>query len=197
MTLRRGAVDVASSLLGEALTTYEAVDDRRGVAQTLEAFAEVACTRAAYRTAARLLGASAVLRQALAATVSGDERDRLSTVEAAVTQAIGPDSADRARRDGQIMPAAAAIALAESLVDPMAAPPGPTSAATVELTARERQVAAMVAAGSTNRQIARALGIREKTAEVHIRNIMGKLRVSSRAAVAAWAVARGLFRPGP
>ena len=197
VTLRRGAVDVASSLLGEALTTYEAVDDRRGVAQCLEAFAEVACTGAAYRTAAQLLGASAVLRQTLAASVSGDERDRISHVEAAVTRAIGPDSADRARHDGQMMAPAAAIALAASLVDSTAAPPGPTSAATVELTTRERQVAAMVAAGSTNRQIARALGISEKTAEVHIRNIMGKLRVSSRAGVAAWAVARGLFRPDP
>jgi predicted ATPase/DNA-binding CsgD family transcriptional regulator len=195
--LRRGAVDVASSLLGEALTTYEAVDDRRGVAQCLETFAEVACTRAAYRTAARLLGAAAVLRQALAASVSGDERDRLSKVEATVTQAIGPDPADRARREGQIMAPATAIALAGSLVYPMAAPPGPMSSATVELTTREGQVAAMVAAGSTNRQIARALGITEKTAEVHIRNIMGKLRVPSRAGVAAWAVTRGLFRPDP
>jgi non-specific serine/threonine protein kinase len=197
VTLRRGAVDVASSLLGEALTTYEAVDDRRGVAQCLEAFADVACARAAYRTAAQLLGASAALRQPLAASVSGDERDRIRHVEAVVTRAIGPDSADRARRDGQIMAPATAIALAGSLVDPMAASAGPTSAATVELTTRERQVAAMVAAANTNRQIARALGISEKTAEVHIRNIMGKLRVSSRAGVAAWAVARGMFRPDP
>jgi len=95
------------------------------------------------------------------------------------------------------MAPAAAIALAASLVDSTAAPPGPTSAATVELTTRERQVATMVAAGSTNRQIARALGISEKTAEVHIRNIMGKLRASNRAGVAAWAVARGLFCPAP
>jgi non-specific serine/threonine protein kinase len=53
----------------------------------------------------------------------------------------------------------------------------------------------MIAAGSTNRQLGRALGITEKTAEVHVRNIMGKLRVASRAGVASWAVANGLHRP--
>ncbi|GAA4471822.1 LuxR family transcriptional regulator [Rhodococcus olei] len=54
------------------------------------------------------------------------------------------------------------------------------------LTRREREVAALVARGRTNRQIARALGIAEKTAEVHLHNIAGKLGASGRAEVAAW-----------
>ncbi|HVU91524.1 MAG TPA: LuxR C-terminal-related transcriptional regulator, partial [Jatrophihabitans sp.] len=62
-------------------------------------------------------------------------------------------------------------------------------------TARQLDVAAHVAAGRTNRQIGRALGISEKTAEVHVRNIMERLRVPSRAGIAAWAAARGLPRP--
>jgi non-specific serine/threonine protein kinase len=57
------------------------------------------------------------------------------------------------------------------------------------LTNREREVADLIAAGSTNRQLARALGISEKTAEVHVRNIMAKLEASSRAGIAAWAAA--------
>jgi non-specific serine/threonine protein kinase len=62
----------------------------------------------------------------------------------------------------------------------------------VRLTGRQLEVAALIAAGSTNRQIARALGISEKTAEVHVRNIMDRLRTCSRAGIAAWAVTRGL-----
>ncbi|QVI24707.1 hypothetical protein KHQ06_07310 [Nocardia tengchongensis] len=54
------------------------------------------------------------------------------------------------------------------------------------LTRREREVAALVARGRTNRQIARALGISERTAEVHVHNIAGKLGASGRAEVAVW-----------
>ena len=79
--------------------------------------------------------------------------------------------------------------------DRRATPPHDEGASVRALTVRERQVARLVADGSTNRQIGRALGITEKTAEVHVRNIMGKLRVGSRAGVASWAVLNGLHRP--
>jgi DNA-binding CsgD family transcriptional regulator len=57
----------------------------------------------------------------------------------------------------------------------------------VPLTRRERQVAALVASGRTNRQIGRVLGISEKTTEVHLQHVMAKLAARSRAEVAAWA----------
>ncbi len=53
------------------------------------------------------------------------------------------------------------------------------------LSARERQVATLVAAGMTNRQIAADLVVSEKTVESHLAHIFVKLDVSSRAAVAA------------
>jgi ATP/maltotriose-dependent transcriptional regulator MalT len=56
------------------------------------------------------------------------------------------------------------------------------------LTRRERQVAALVATGDTNRQIAKKLSVGEKTVETHLSNAFAKLGVSSRAEVAArWA----------
>jgi DNA-binding NarL/FixJ family response regulator len=48
------------------------------------------------------------------------------------------------------------------------------------LTAREAEVLGLVANGMTNRQIAEALFITEKTAGVHMTNILGKLGVASR-----------------
>jgi DNA-binding NarL/FixJ family response regulator len=59
------------------------------------------------------------------------------------------------------------------------------------LTPRERQVIALIAQGLSNRQIAEALVISEKTAEVHVGNILGKLGFSSRAQAAAYAVEQG------
>jgi DNA-binding CsgD family transcriptional regulator/tetratricopeptide (TPR) repeat protein len=59
------------------------------------------------------------------------------------------------------------------------------SAGTPSLTKREQQVLELVAAGEGNRAIANALFISEKTASVHVSNIMAKLGASSRAQVAA------------
>jgi len=69
------------------------------------------------------------------------------------------------------------------------------STKTAPLTPREREVAALVARGSTNREIATALIITSRTADTHVRNILTKLEVHSRAQVAAWAVEHGLLAP--
>jgi ATP/maltotriose-dependent transcriptional regulator MalT len=53
------------------------------------------------------------------------------------------------------------------------------------LTARERQVLALVAEGATNRQIGAALYMAEKTASVHVSRILSKLGVQSRTQAAA------------
>jgi non-specific serine/threonine protein kinase len=60
------------------------------------------------------------------------------------------------------------------------------------LTPREREVAALVAQGLTNRQIGAALVITEGTARLHVKHILHKLGFSSRAQIAAWAVAHRL-----
>ncbi len=53
------------------------------------------------------------------------------------------------------------------------------------LSAREREVAALVAAGNRNRDVARTLFVSEKTVETHLAHIYDKLGVRSRAALAA------------
>jgi DNA-binding NarL/FixJ family response regulator len=50
-----------------------------------------------------------------------------------------------------------------------------------------------VAQGLTNRQIASALVITERTAENHLGHIFDKLAVASRTQVATWALNRGLI----
>ncbi len=60
------------------------------------------------------------------------------------------------------------------------------------LTPREREVVVAVASGATNRQIARTLGLGERTARTHVSNILAKLGLTSRTQAALWAVREGL-----
>jgi DNA-binding CsgD family transcriptional regulator len=53
------------------------------------------------------------------------------------------------------------------------------------LSAREREVVALIARGLTNRQIADVLGMSQRTADKHVSNILKKLGMSSRRQVAA------------
>lgn len=62
-----------------------------------------------------------------------------------------------------------------------------TRSVTAGLSARERQVLSLVAAGKTNREIATALRISEHTVARHVSNIFGKLGVSTRTAASAFA----------
>jgi DNA-binding CsgD family transcriptional regulator len=69
-----------------------------------------------------------------------------------------------------------------------------TAADELGLTPREREVLALVSDGRTNRQIAQELFISEKTASVHVSNILAKLGVANRAEAAATVHRLGLNR---
>ncbi|MBV9133601.1 MAG: helix-turn-helix transcriptional regulator, partial [Chloroflexi bacterium] len=64
------------------------------------------------------------------------------------------------------------------------------------LTARELEVVRLLAQDYSNREIARALVIAERTAETHVTNILNKLNFTSRVQVREWAVAQKLV-PAP
>ena len=84
-----------------------------------------------------------------------------------------------------------AAARGESPLDPKAAramldaqratPPRPT------LTAREKDVLRLIATGAANKQIARELGITERTVKSHLTNIFATIGVTSRTQAALWA----------
>ena len=68
---------------------------------------------------------------------------------------------------------------------------------TSPLTAREAEVATLVADGLTNAEIAARLGVAVKTVDAHVEHIRNKLSVRSRTQIGVWASERGLRRSAP
>ncbi len=95
-----------------------------------------------------------------------------------------------ARGEPQLHPDAARL-----LMD-LATRPKPTVNQATALTERERDVIALLAEGSSNKQIARELSISETTVKGHVANILGKLELTDRTQAAVYAVRHGLAREG-
>ncbi|WP_112140024.1 response regulator [Glycomyces dulcitolivorans] len=69
---------------------------------------------------------------------------------------------------------------------------GSTGPAAPTLTPRESQVLGLIAKGQTNRQIARALGVSEKTVKTHVTNLLRRIGAADRTQAALWAVRHGI-----
>lgn len=81
--------------------------------------------------------------------------------------------------------------LDSSSAPPSAAISPATASALPELTARERQIAAAIARGASNKLIARELDIAETTVKVHVQSILRKLDLNSRVQIAVYVSERG------
>jgi DNA-binding NarL/FixJ family response regulator len=90
-----------------------------------------------------------------------------------------------ARGEAPLAPKAAAELLASRAERPTGS---------VELTARERDVLQLVIAGDANKQIARKLGISEKTVKGHLTNLFQRIGVQDRTQAALWAERNGVFK---
>ncbi|QYC37986.1 Transcriptional regulatory protein LiaR [Nonomuraea coxensis DSM 45129] len=77
---------------------------------------------------------------------------------------------------------------AEAMLSGEASPAG----APVPLTEREREVLRLIAAGRSNREIARELSVAEKTVKTHVSNVLMKLGVQDRTQAALYAVRHDL-----
>ncbi|MEU5885173.1 LuxR C-terminal-related transcriptional regulator [Spirillospora sp. NPDC047279] len=94
--------------------------------------------------------------------------------------------ADRSAAEARGSAMTPAEALAEARREPAVPSPRPEAPAGAQLSRRELQVAALVAEGLSNREIADRLVIAKRTADSHLEHILAKLGFTSRAQIAAW-----------
>jgi predicted ATPase/DNA-binding CsgD family transcriptional regulator len=179
----RGDVADGEAAFKEALRTWS--PDPVMVARVIGGLGIGAVRRSQPELALRFLGAAeAVNAEAHGAQDPWWER-RVAEAEAAAQGMLSAARAEAALGAGRRLNREQAIELALGTEAP---PPG---AAPPPLSRRERQVAALVARGLTNREIGAQLGISDRTVESHIEHVRQKLGLGTRAEVAVWAAAEG------
>lgn len=149
-------------------------------------------------TAIRELAGRGVAARVLVLTTYDTDRDVLPAIEAGATGYLLKD-APRA----ELLRAVRAAATGQAVLSPAVAArlmhqvrgPG-TAGASEPLSQREIEVLELVAAGTTNREIAAKLFISEATVKTHLLHLYRKLGVTDRAAAVAAAFHHGLLRPG-
>ena len=189
----QGDFATAQRMLAESIVLQRDLGDRPGQAFVLERTAMVAALHGQAERALRLAGASSALREELGMPLNPAARSNLDLKLAPAWQALRAQVAALAWQQGRGLSPERAIALALEPVATLASDGHAQDPALAKLTPREREVAAHVARGLTNRQIAGALVISERTADVHVSNILNKLNLASRAQLAAWVVRHGLL----
>jgi predicted ATPase/class 3 adenylate cyclase/DNA-binding CsgD family transcriptional regulator len=205
LALDEGDLGRAAGHLRESLLLARDVGDRQGVAGALLALGRIAARAGDRERGARLGGAAEALFDAIEAGRASSMSTNLWPKLRAAAADLRDGPSARAWEAGRTMPLedAVADALASGPLPPSAAAPpiraGPPARDGVPggagLTPRQREVAALVAQGLTNRQIAERLVISERTADGHVANILAELGLATRAQVAVWAVEHGLRAP--
>ncbi|MGY1495855.1 ATP-binding protein [Streptomyces sp. QTS52] len=186
----RGDLEAGTRFARSSLDAGRSFSDYHGTAQQLELLACLTADGGNHIEAARLLGAAtAMLRELgtdLAAVNPAAARSRRER-EKAVVRALGPHAyADAFDEGAGYSTPARSIDYALGTDGTRPGADTAPGTATTPLTQREKQVAALVAQGRSNQQIASALSLSARTVEFHVKNILAKLAFGRRAQIAAW-----------
>jgi predicted ATPase/DNA-binding CsgD family transcriptional regulator len=174
----------ANSQFSEALQVARTIDNRLAQSYGLAAAGWYAANTGQARAAAQLLGAAEALGTQTGADMMGPSVPLLAQAKVSAIGALGASKFEAEFTAGKRMgrDAAVRLALGESEHADIATErleAGP-------LAKREAEVARLVAAGLSNKEIGARLLVSETTVATHIRAIMNKLGFNSRAQIAGW-----------
>jgi predicted ATPase/DNA-binding CsgD family transcriptional regulator len=182
-----GDLPGARAALEQGLPVIVDIGDRFAIPSGLTGMAGLAAKSGRPRLALRLAGAAAAYEEVNQTHLPDPLRALLEEWLAPARRAVG-GAAARLFAEGRRMTLedAVAQAMADEPKDPWRVGRGSS------LTRRESEVAALVARGLTNRDIADRLYISIRTVEVHVDRILSKLGFRTRTQLAAWAHEEGL-----
>jgi ATP/maltotriose-dependent transcriptional regulator MalT len=192
VALCQGDYARAAKLSSESLRLSEESLDHQLVTWSLDALAAVWGQQGYVGRAARLWGAAEVLREASDFSQPPDDKRVLEPFLEAARSRLDEAEFQAAWEEGRAMTEEQAVryALSEEehnapTLDAVPEQKPPHDEPTERLTAREQEVALLVARGLTNRRIALELSISEHTVASHVRKILKKMGLRSRAQISS------------
>jgi len=179
-------VSDAAALVSDALTRKRALEDTLGITFAVEILGWTALASGDAERSARLLAASETMSTSLGGYLAGNKQ-MLEWHRQYVRQArelLGRRAFEAATDYGRGLAADQVIdyALGETTAAKDATP---NPWGDLPLTPREREIAQLVAAGKTNKDIAADLVIAHRTVDTHVENILTKMGFTSRTQIAA------------
>jgi predicted ATPase/DNA-binding CsgD family transcriptional regulator len=191
-----GQASRCAAALHQALAMKAEIDDAPGLAYCLEVLGWLAAGQEEYRRAAWLLGAADALWQRTGSRLGGTEvlEQLHQGMAAAARERLGADAYAALHDAGAAAPPDKVVAFALDSLQPGYVEPGYVESAKAAealpgvppgvLSSREQEIAALVAEGLSNREIAGRLVISKRTVDAHVEHIFGKLGISSRVRLA-------------
>ncbi|MBV9546434.1 MAG: tetratricopeptide repeat protein [Chloroflexi bacterium] len=184
-------IERALRFSSEVLTLRRDLGARVYQPSSLSVVAGLAARKHQAEAAARLHGAAVQLRDVVDVEGAGGwgapVNDLIRRDLANARLRIGPEAFGHAVAQGRLLTLEHAVATALEVIETILGNSQARSGDAGILTRRESQVAALVARGMTNRQIAAELVCAESTATKHVEHIRAKLRFTSRSQIAAFA----------
>jgi predicted ATPase/DNA-binding CsgD family transcriptional regulator len=192
LALDRGDARAATTACAESLRLSNALQDKRGAARTLEGCAKLLAATGQAEPALELCALADALLASLGARRAPPDQASFEALRARLQKASGSALSTAVFYGAADLDLDRVVARALTLLDAPRELPSPELPPAISnghpLTRREREVAALIARGLTNRAIAERLVIAERTADTHVSNILGKLGLDTRVQIAAWAI---------
>lgn len=183
----------ATARYGDSLRLARDIGHKQAMAASLAGLTELAAEQRQPERAVRLFSAAEGLRTTINAPWTAANLARYDQMLARLRLKLGDSRFSEAWAAGQAMPLGKAVE--EALASPVSTSTPSSGRPSGPLTRRESEVAALIAQGLSNRQIAVALYITERTVETHVQNMLNKLGFHARTQIAAWASVHGLHYP--
>jgi DNA-binding CsgD family transcriptional regulator/tetratricopeptide (TPR) repeat protein len=183
LTLYLAGRDIESTwTVTRALQVKQEIGDVLGIALTLEILGWLAARAGSHQRAAWLLGGADPLWERAGGRLAAATTFEWLHTEAVArcTEALGGKRFAELFARGVLHPVAAMIAFALNDVSDPADEGDAKIRLPSQLTAREQEIASLVSAGLSNRQIAEKLFISRRTVDAHLEHIFGKLGITSR-----------------
>jgi predicted ATPase/DNA-binding CsgD family transcriptional regulator/DNA-binding XRE family transcriptional regulator len=194
----RGELEEAVALLQEAVLIWQQLGNQRNQTFPLAGLAVLAAEHHDSQRAAWLFAAAEARQEPRALPESARAPVGYQAAVSMVREDLGDAAFDlawaagRAMKIDEVIEQALAVSATRAQTSVAMTRTQSADPAVNLLSAREREIAVLVAQGLSNRRIAETLVIASRTAGTHVGHILDKLGLHSRAQIAAWSVEHGL-----